>query len=108
MVQPTVFSNFTSSISIFIKTIFCTNRLLKLTPVPAPIKIKQNKDVPIFSAELKAQAVCPAVQHGCATVLLGMPDVFRSVAGLAAGVGEQQTHHPLLLLLLGGWISWGL
>ena len=87
--------------------IFCTNRLLKRTQIPAPIKIKQSKDVPIFSVKLKAQAVHPAVQHGFATVLQDMTDVFRAVAGLGTGVDEEQMHHPLLLPLLWGQISWG-
>lgn len=87
--------------------IFCTNRLLKRTRIPAPVKIKQSIDVPIFSAKLKAQAVCPAVSHSCAADLQDVPDVFRAVAGLGTGVGEEQMHHPLLLNLLWGQISWG-
>lgn len=108
MVPPTVFSNFTSSLSIFCtNTIFCIDRLLKRTQIPAAIKIKQSKDVPVFSANLRGPSVHPAVQHGCATVLQDIPGVFRAVAGLGTGVGEEQMHHPLLLPLLWGQISWG-
>lgn len=98
MVLPPVFSNFTSSLS---NTIFCTNRLLKRTQIPAPIKIKQSKDVLVLSAKLKAQTVHPAL------LFQDMPDVCRAVAGLGTGVGEGQMHHPLLLPLLWGQISWG-
>lgn len=86
---------------------FCTNRLLKRSGIPASIKIKQNKDVLIFSAELEAQARHPAVQYSCAAVLQDMSGVFRAVAGLGTRVGEEQMHDPLLLPLLWGQISWG-
>lgn len=45
MVEPTVFSDFTT----FFIMVFCTKRLLKRTQIPTLIKIKQSKVVPIFT-----------------------------------------------------------